>query len=205
MPWISKAPRSVVDLDHAASLFETNPPQVVVKAYRDIVLENDGEIPKKSGLDVTRFVSALPFVAMYALQKPDKAIYRLAGEEWIRRIGMNPVGKNYFDFVPEERRSSAAFATFSMIDLPYGYRMLVEQVYEERRNATVEILALPLLSTEPGIDGFSLLASDIVKPHKFSPIPPRDSGISLGANVLERDLIDLGFGVPDSFEELVKV
>ena len=162
--------------------------------------EGGGAIQEKNGLDISRFVPAIPHLVLTAIRKPDQCIYRLAGDDMISRTGMNPKGKNYYNFVPKDRFAHASQAMHMVIDIPSSFRADIAQQYSDGRVRMVEALAVPLGSDDPDVDGFILFA-DCEASREPSMLPT--DRMLLGANVLARDLIDLGHGVDRSFVDRV--
>ncbi|RVU39474.1 PAS domain-containing protein [Hwanghaeella grinnelliae] len=201
MNWIRQFPRSTVPIEEAPGLFATLAPRIVAKAYLELMRDAGGNVPRKTGLDISKFAAALPNVALFAVKLPDHCVYRILGEAWRQRIGRNLVGKNYIDFVAAERRESAITSLQDMITIPSAFRVIIEQTYSAGKKAQLEVLAVPLLSEEEGVDSFSLFAAQLVTPVHFG---PGDDRIVLGANIIERDLIDIGYGVNDAFYDLVR-
>ncbi|WP_425404974.1 hypothetical protein [Hwanghaeella sp.] len=201
MEWVRQKPRSIVSIAEAPALFTTMAPRIVASAYADMIEEAGGRIPAKSGLDISKFAKALPNVALFAVTLPDKWIYRIVGEAWKQRIGMNPTGRNYIDFVAGPRRGNAIASLQDVIAIPTAFRAIIEQTYSEGKKAQLEVLVIPLKSTEAGVDAFALFAAQLIAPVKFG---PGDDPVVLGANIIERDMIDLGFGVNEDFTDLVR-
>jgi len=201
MEWIRQKPRSIVSIAEAPGLFATMAPRILAKAYGDMILESGGNVPRKTGLDISKFAAALPNVALFAFTLPDLCIYRIVGEAWKQRIGINPIGKNYLDFVARERRETAVASLQNVIGIPSAFRVIIEQTYSGGRTAHLEVLAAPLLSDEPSVDGFTIFAAQPIAPIHFGRDEDR---IVLGANVVERNLIDIGFGVDETFRDIVR-
>lgn len=201
MAWIRRTPRCFGSIEAALGRFRTVACSDMAVAYRDLLVETGGRIPRKNGLDVARFRSLMSDLVLTAIIKPDKCIYRIAGEAMKDRIGMNPVGRNYYDFVPAERRENAIAAMHMVIDRQCAFRAEIEQRYTDGRSKVIEAFAAPLLSDEPGVDGFILFGDRVFVERR----PVLDEGPLLqGANVVARDLIDLGRGVDPDFYDLVQ-
>jgi hypothetical protein len=83
-----------------------------------------------------------------------------------------------------------------VVDRPSGYRAEVVQRLSNDYERTLESLALPLRSTEPGVDGFILIT---VAPIGESDASLPDAVKPVGVSITRRDLIDLGFGVEEDF------
>jgi hypothetical protein len=192
-------PAVVTDLAGVTARCRTEPCRRLAAGFADL-LAPDGSIPSKNGFDLPRFASIIANLELGAVTKPDRCIWRIAGENVKQRIGINPVGRNYYDFVPEERRQHAMHAMNMVIDVPCGFRAEVEQTYSNGLVRLVEGLALPLASSEPGVDGFIVFADCHVEElDRFV----RDRPALQGGIVVCRDLIDLGHGVDETFADLV--
>lgn len=201
MAWILRAPETICSLREAQSLFATESCRIVAAAYLTILERSQGAIPDKSDFDLDAFAKALPHVALCAITRPDRCIYRVAGEILKRRIGFNPTGRNYYDLVPERRRPHAAHAMNMVVDVPCGFRAVIDQDYTVGPHRSIEAVGLPLRSGEPGVDGFIIFADEALDEAARG---RRDDTSLVGANVVRRDLIDLGFGVDADFRDLVE-
>jgi hypothetical protein len=198
--FVARKPEVRVALAQSMPLYRTQAGRDLATAYLELLAATGGRVPEKRELDVTRFARAIPHIVLAAIVKPDKCLYRVVGEEVKARIGMNPVGRNYYDFVPPERRARAARAMHMVLDTPCGFRVELEQIYSNRLSRLVEGVALPLRSREPGVDGFIVFGDCHIGPSQRVAEP---GVVLLGATIVRRDLIDIGFGVDESFEDLV--
>ncbi len=201
MEWVRQHPRSIVPIAEAPALFATRAPRILSAAYAGLLQENGGDIPRKTGLDIFKFAAALPNVALFAFTMPDQCIYRIVGEAWKQRIGLNPIGKNYLDFVAQKRRDTAVASLQNVVGIPSAFRVIIEQTYSAGRTAHLEVFAAPLRSDEKGVDGFAIFAAQPIAPIHFG---REDDRIVLGANIVERNLIDIGFGVDETFSDVVR-
>ncbi|MBK8157771.1 MAG: hypothetical protein IPK59_02905 [Rhodospirillaceae bacterium] len=118
------------------------------------------------------------------------------------RVGFNVKGRNYYDFVPSERRVSAARAMHMVIETPCAFRAEIRQTYSGGHGLVIEATGFPLQSEEPGVDGFILFADQAIEPDmRFHDGHPQ----LVDANVIRRDLIDLGSGIDQTFEDIVQI
>lgn len=182
--------------------FRTEPCRVLAEGYLAMLEAAGGGLPAKNGLDISRFQKAIPYMVLCAVTLPDRCIYRLAGEATKQRIGLNPVGRNYYDFVPQERRAYAQRAMNMVVEGPSAFRAEIEQSYSAGLRRRVEAVALPLLSEEPGIDGFILFGDCQIGTDADDRLV---QATLLDANVTCRDLIDLGWGVDENFVDIVRL
>lgn len=201
MSWIERAPQSVTSLSEALPHCLTSQARTLAAYYGELLAAEGGRIPEKNAFDLRRLASVLPDVALVAIEKPDRCIYRVSGERLKQRIGLNPTGRNYYDFVPPARRERAAAAMHMVIDQPLAFRAEIEQRYASGACLLIEALAVPLISAEPAVDGFILFVDRQVS--ELDLLSPEE-GVLLGANVRRRDLIDLGHGIDESFVDLVQ-
>lgn len=200
--WKPRKPFKCGPLDKALDDFKTATCRRVAQAYLKLLNEAKGTIPAKNGVDLTGFATAMADMALTAVSKPDRCIYRLAGERLQRRIGLSLIGRNYYDFVPEVRREQAIRAMNMVVDVPCGFRAEIRQDYSDGSVRMVEAVGFPLTSDEPGIDGFILFGDRQIE---FDATGGAGDSSWLGANVIRRDLLDLGFGVDEQFEDLVPI
>lgn len=183
----------VPSLERVIACFGTEPARVLAEGYAALSRgARDGAIPRKNGLDIAAFAPVLSHIVLCAVILGGPCVYRLAGDEMQRRIGFNPVGRDYYDFVPPARREAARAAMETAITVPCGFRAVVEQTYSRGLTRRIEALGLPLSSDERGVDGFLIFADSVLS----GPDPLTYSDQTwLGANLVHRDWIDLGFGI----------
>lgn len=201
MEWRELKPASVGTLEALLPDLRTPATRAFAEGYSSLRAQANGALPSKAGLDLTRLARAIPHFALVAITFGGACVYRLAGEALQERIGFNPTGRNYYEFVPEARRAHAARAMEMVLRIPCGFRALVQQVYDDGATRTIETLGLPLADREPGIDGFILFADQALPDPATYQSPGKRW---LGASLQRRDLIDLGFGVDRDFVDLVR-
>ena len=198
--WVTQRPHMRIALADSMPLYLTTACGDLAAAYLDLLRAEGGRLPPKGRLDVTRLARAVPHLLLFALTRPDKCIYRVAGEDVKARIGRNPAGLNYYDLVPPVRRTNAMWAMNMVIDVPCAWRVEIEQSYSSGISRLVEAAAFPLASAQADVDGFVVLADCMIGQGARG---AEDGVTLLGTNVVRRDLIDIGFGVDGTFEDLV--
>lgn len=199
MSWIIRHPHSIVPLAAAAALYRTDCCRELALAYGQLLAAHDGRLPPKAKLDVTALPRVIPHLILCAVTPPDRCIYRVMGEDVKRRIG-NRAGRNYYDLVPPERRRHSMRAINMLVSVPCAWRVEIEQVYDSGIARLVEATAFPLASAEPGVAAFVVLADREIGPGEAA--APGDVTL-IGTNIIRRDLIDIGFGVDQTFADLV--
>jgi hypothetical protein len=200
MTWRPKSPLHAGRLDGALPRYRTEACRKLAEGYGTLLAANGGTVPAKNTLDLAQFIKAVPHLALCAITKPNLCLYRVAGEQLKERIGFNPVGANYYDFVPEERRAYAARAMHMVIDTPCAFRAEIRQSYSNGLSLVIEATGFPLLATEPGVDGFIIFADQAIE--STIDLTFNEHRL-LGANVEQRDLIDLGHGIDADFIDVV--
>lgn len=198
--WVEAPAASVVTVTDAAALFRSEICRQLFRGYLGLFEAAGHTVPDKDSLDLFGLRTTLADAALCAITLPDRCIYRVAGERLKRRLGLNPTGRNYYDFVPAVRRERAARAMNMVIQVPCAFRAEIEQTYTSGETVLIEVVAVPLRSQEPGVDGFILFADCALSQWKEH---QRPAARLQGAVVVRRDLIDLGFGVDPEFRDLV--
>ena len=201
MPWTEKAPAAIVAFADLRDLLRTAAAKTLWEGYGRLRARVGNALPAKAALDLAPVAAMLPDAALVAIGPRERCVYRVVGETLKERVGFDPTGKNYYDFVPEIRLAYARRAMAMVIDTPRGFRADIEQVYSSGEVLTIESFGLPLVSSEPGIDGFILFSDQAQTRWQRREEPGRRL---LGANVVRRDLVDLGFGVDRDFRDLVQ-
>lgn len=198
--WISRKPDYHADITVALPSFVTRSCALLATGYAELIHQGGGSIPSKNGLDISRFGSIMANLALAAIRLESTCVFRIAGEGIRERFAQKLVGMDYYDLVDPARRSRAMQSMDMVVSTPSAFRVELLQQYENGEEYHAEACAFPLLSDEPGIDGFILFAdADIGAARRPAMVQPalRQS------LVVRRELIDLGFGVDSSFEDLV--
>jgi hypothetical protein len=201
MAWTEKPPATIVALADLAPLLRTDSAKFLASGYAKLLAASGGAIPSKASLDLSPIARMLADVALVAIEAPDRCIFRLVGENLKNRMGFDPTNLNYYDLVPDIRRGYAQRAMNMVIGRPMGFRADITQVYSSGEALTIETLGMPLASNESGVEGFILFADEAQS--RWDRRLAAGTRL-LGANVVRRDLVDIGFGVDADFRDLVE-
>lgn len=140
-------------------------------------------------------------VILYDLVDREDLVYRLVGEDIKKRFGYNPDGHSYLEFVQPERRQSALRAFCHCADTPCAMHVLVRQGFLKNGYADCEVLGVPLADKEGDREGrFLLFVNRILESHNA---PARDLRDLQVADIHSRRFVDIGFGCPSGFYDLV--
>lgn len=202
--WTPLPPASAQPLAEAAALFRTDPARALARGYLEMVALAGG-VPPKRGFDPTLAAPALPYLSLMALGADGGCRYRLAGEEVKTRLGFDPTGTDYYATLPSARRATAEHAMRRAVAVPCGYRVDEEQRFADGSFRMVEALVLPLLSQEPGVEGFVVVSSHTTEARRRDGVgdEPGRRAEMVGSIVVRRDLLDLGHGVDGALFDLV--
>lgn len=199
--WTARKPDRTLTLGAAASACRGAPARRLAEIYAGwMAASADGGIPDKATMDVVALAPVMSHLMLFAVSGVERCLCRLAGETVKRDVATPVVGRNYYEFVPEERLKHARHAMRMVIDLPSGYRSEIAQRLSDDRDRTLESLALPLRSSEPGVDGFILITVAPITEDEDRWIGDAQP---IGVSITRRDLIDLGFGVDETFVDYV--
>ncbi|MCR9256023.1 MAG: hypothetical protein NXI16_08000 [Alphaproteobacteria bacterium] len=197
--WIRQPAKTAPSLAHVRSLLDRKCHHRLLDGYEAIMIES-GRLPRKSDFDPTVLRGDLSKVALYEITPERDVVFKLVGEDLIRSFGTNPTGRSYCDFVPAERAETAKSAFLACADTPCGMKVRTEQVLESGRLRLCDAIGLPLFPDESPIASHLLFIDDVNGASgRFS---LERQGIQF-TYLVERVFIDLGYGTPSGFEDLV--
>jgi len=200
MPWREKKPGYIASIEEVERLCATESGRKLAAAYTRMFRGSGNKAPAFRDLELGDLASAVPHMALCSIGFGTHCTIRFFGEELKRRVGTNPVGRNFFDFVHPDRADSVRQVMEMLVRYPCGYLANVRQEYTSGRTIIVETLALPLLPSRDSDDGQIVLCDTPIG--NMGTTWERDR-VLLSADIVNRDLIDLGFGVDEDFRDLV--
>jgi hypothetical protein len=153
-----------------------------------------GGLPVKSAIDLARLKHCLPHMVVMDCANPADPHYRLAGESYIHLLGLNPTGRAYLDFVPQERQASASAAYVAC--MTHGCGMLTRLTTTNRfgHEVACEVVNLPVSDdSAPGRPRYLYVT---LVPEGDAGWEPQATGFSQYREVRERAFVDLGDGLP---------
>jgi len=158
----------------------------------ELKYSSDQAVPNKSDFNPAAVKNILPHILMHDLGTPGRSILRLVGTGIVERIGFDPTGRDYVEFVSEDRREEAYDELFKTASFPCGMRVIIEGRYESGQIHVSEALGYPLIADD---DGHPLLVfvDDVIE--KIGWQHKADKQIEY-YKIRQRDYIDIGFGVP---------
>lgn len=202
MKWISRKPEFVGGLDQVAARCKTDSARHLAHAYKSYFDANGGRPPKFTDLDIADFIPSVPTIAVCSVIKNTSCQFRIIGEDLRQRMGFPVTRVNYYDYVPADRVASVRRIMEMVVRKPCGFRADLEQVYTSGQTMHAEAIALPLAPARDGEDGQILFSDQTTEDLGYG---AKEKHTLLGANLLKRDLVDLGFGVDSRYEDLVRI
>lgn len=202
MKWVSRKPEFVGDLDQVHGRCTNHSARRLIAGYTKHFQANGGRPPKFTDLDIADFALSTPHMALCSVIKGDRCEFRIIGEELRERMGRPAAFVNYYDYVPANRVASVRRVMEMVVETPCGFRADLEQVYTSGQSTKAEAVGLPLAPARADEAGQILFSDQMTDDLGFNPGEERTL---LGANLLKRDMIDIGFGIDPSYEDLVRV
>jgi len=155
-------------------------------------LPREGLVPSRSDFFPEEIPSLLQNFIMHDFISVEESIIRLAGTSFSNRYSEDITGRNYLDFVEDDRKIYAGTALLQMAEQPCGMRVLLRQITKSGRAHLSESVGFPLLNKVTG--RYLLLFQHVViedSPHLFEPAEQLAN-----FDVNKRDFIDIGAGIP---------
>lgn len=200
MAWIPKTPGYIGSIDDVEGRSATTSGKELVRAYSRLFRSNGNAPPRFRELDIGEIRQAVPFIALVSVKIGTQCTIRFFGEELRRRADSNPIGRNLRDFIHPDRADSVQQMMEMIVRVPCGYLANVKQEFMNGRTIVVETIAFPLGASREEEDGQVIMADTPIKEERIT--FDREK-VLLSADVVWRDLIDLGNGVDESFVDLV--
>lgn len=153
-----------------------------------------GRLPLRSEFDVTTQGSIIDSFVILEREEPGLVRFRLAGTLERRRYGFEVTGRNYLDFVPEDRRAAAESAFRRMADHPCGMHAMIVSRTLYGRTTVNEALGFPFRADRTGAIHLIFQSNDLEFDERRQ---MEGDPLSLHQQVSSRRYIDIGFGIPD--------
>ncbi|MFM2044499.1 MAG: hypothetical protein RLY86_3075 [Pseudomonadota bacterium] len=153
-----------------------------------------GRLPQRSAFDVTSQRRIIDSFVILEREAPGLVRFRLAGTLERRRYGFEVTGRNYLDFVPEDRREGAEAAFRHMAEHPCGMHAMIVSRTLYGRTTMNEALGFPFRADHSGAIHLIFQSNDLEFDERRQ---LEGDPLSLHQQVSSRRYIDIGFGVPD--------
>lgn len=150
-------------------------------------------IPHRSQFLPERIPGLLANLVIHELVAPDLIRLRLVGTAVVDDYGQEITGRNYLDFVEEERRSKASRAIHLVCEQPCGMLVNLRSHAASGATLTRESIAFPMRD-EDGIARLVYFCSNPAEERRTFFDKPDALEVM---KVLDRRFIDIGAGLPD--------
>ena len=109
-------------------------------------------LPDRDQIDLAQLKEILPSFVILQYESPSMVRFRLAGTDEVKRYGFEVTGRNYLDFVPDERKAEALQTFETMLRHPCGSRNLIETVTSSGRIVINEAIGYPMRGSDGRAD-----------------------------------------------------
>lgn len=158
-------------------------------------LDKDGLIPRRQDFAPEQIQNLLPNMIIHEIVSPTELKMKLVGTAIVEAFGQEMTGRNYLDFVEEERRASASQAIRLVCEQPCGMLVRVKVLSKTGMALTRETVAFPMRDD----DGAAKFVYFCSTPHARTG-SSRETEETLVDEITERRYLDIGAGVPPAQE-----
>ncbi len=165
-------------------------------------LPKDGLVPRRRDFDPAAIPKLLPRIILHEIIDRERLHLRLVGTMLVERYGMDITGKNYLDYVPEERREPALRAMNLAVEYPAAMAVRMNIKSAAGRICQAESVGLPMTQ---GPDKNPLIIFHSVEVENFGHLG-NSEGVLKHFGVSGRTYLDIGAGVPpqDPDEKIIE-
>ncbi|WP_120498389.1 PAS domain-containing protein [Kiloniella sp. EL199] len=149
-------------------------------------------VPRKSDFNPAAIKNILSHILIHDLSTLGKSILRLVGTGITNRLGFDPTGRDYSEFVAKDRKGDAYKELYKVASFPCGMRAILEGYYESGLVHVSESVGYPL-SSDKGDYHFLVFIDDVIEKIEWH---QREDKQLYYNKVRQRDYIDIGFGTP---------
>ncbi len=168
-----------------------------VSAYR--ASQIDGAVGRRDLLSMRSLAPMLANITMTEYVDDTTILFRIAGENITDRLGFNPAGRNTLDLIAQEKRAEAIALHHAIIHHPCGSYVVYESVFQSGRRAKNESITFPL---RKDANNNTLFFFSYHLHHEATGFAEVGEATALGLSEIQTELIDIGFGLPESAHPL---
>jgi len=199
-PWKPRKAHAVGDLAAARPLAMTDGTRDLIDYCEELMGQSGGRAPTKSAFDPIRLARP-PYAILHEFDQAGDPVFRLIGEDARQRIGHNPVGTRYGDYIHPERREAALAAFHVCRRFPCAMIVDILQQFDSGRLARCDVMGVPLMRRADDDEAAYMLFLNCRVDQ--APVYRSKQDSLRFLSVRRRTFIDLGFGAPDRFEDRV--
>lgn len=199
--WVRQPAGFVSSLNDLKDVVTSDASRHLLTAYESIMASTADGLPSRDAFDPMSLGKYLANTVLYDVSDRNHVVFRIVGETMKSHFRSNPVGRCYLEFVPDERRQRALSAFRHCAEIPCGMLSRTRQVFTSGVSRYCEAIGVPLMG--PASNGFATHLLFVDSPASIGKPNTSDDSPFRFAQMLERRFVDLGFGVPETFEDLV--
>ena len=164
-----------------------------VSAYR--ASQVDFSVGRRDLLPMRSLAPMLANTTMTEYVDSNTIIFKIAGENITDRLGFNPAGRNTLDLIAQEKREEAIALHDLIVNHPCGSYVVYESVFQSGRQAKSESITFPLRK-DAHTNSFFFLSYHLH--HEVTGVAEVGESTALGLSEIQTELVDIGFGAPDT-------
>ena len=183
-------------VDAAIAILQREESRVFMRYCQKLQIARGGAIPLRSDFDPSCVTACLPYMVIMDCENPENPVYRLAGTRYVDAIGVNPTGKSYLSFVPEQRHAAAVTSYVTCMSIGCGMVTELVSVTDKGKEQIQEVVNFPVLDDVTGAPRYLYVTCLPLKTSDWSDNPGRFSKYTV---VNRRLFLDVGRGVPTEY------
>ena len=202
MNLVSRKPGLFTTPEEAMQAMQTEVCRRFMQAYcADLSAAGSPENLTKRAFDAVRYTGSMPYMMLTEVIDRNTMPVRIVGEAMTDHVGARLKGSNYLDFVVPRRRETVSDLLTGCITWPFGYRVIYDISYRDGLPKRMEAAGVPLRPEAGARRIGHLLCVEV--PYGRTNACLNIDQVPLHVDIIERQLIDLGHGVDESFSDLV--
>ena len=152
----------------------------------------DQILPRRAQVQLTTIARLMPQLVVLEVRGPDRATFRLAGDDIERAFGARLTGRSFIKMAEEAHQARRGELLWRQVSQPCAIIMQQEREYRSGRRDIVEIASAPVL---PDTDGMPVQVFAVVSPLSRHVAAPDNDVIirNIGRNLR---FLDIGAGIP---------
>jgi len=152
----------------------------------------DQILPRRAQVQLTTIARLMPQLVVLEVRGPDRATFRLAGDDIERAFGARLTGRSFIKMAEEAHQARRGELLWRQVSQPCVAILQQEREYRSGRREIVEIVSAPVL---PDAEGAPMQVFAVVSPlSRHVTTPENDTVIrNFGRNLR---FLDIGAGIP---------
>lgn len=184
----------MVQQENRKTVFSSPRCQALSDYWWNLRAEIPDGVPTRAMIDPGQIKPLLPHLLIHDLGVPGKSLLRLVGTAVADRLGLDPTGRDYLDFVSPDRKAEAYHHLIRTATHPCGMRVINQVRYVSGMWTMAEAVGFPIRHHNTGAP-MLLFLHDLIGEEQ-SDLEQRKRPVEQ-FEIPEREYLDVGFGVPN--------